>query len=368
MDKLIGPKYEYDNVYIVPKRSVLRQNNLSPQELLASTELPSRNLEVRRQYKSLWHKDTFMEGVPIIAANMDHVGTSDIAFALGLHQTYTALHKFHTEAELYTSIYRADYKLDWLFFPGLHYTWISIGGKIQDIEFLHRVVEQNPNLNLKINIDVANGYLHQFLNLIKRVRNSFPDAAIMAGNVATPEVAADIILSGADFVKCGIGPGLVCTTRDITGVGYPQLSAVLECADAVHGVGGLLCADGGCRKPGDIAKALGAGADLVMLGGMFAGHDECGGTRTEVVDTLTGQPIKHMEFYGMSSKKANDKYFGGLKEYRAAEGKCIKVPYKGSIHDTINEILGGLRSTMTLVGCDKVENLKHCVQFVVRHK
>ena len=122
--------------------------------------------------------------------------------------------------------------------------------------------------------------LHHFspeCECVAQVRAEFPNHTILAGNVVTGEMVEELILSGADIIKVGIGPGSVCTTRKKTGVGYPQLSAVLECADAAHGLGGHIISDGGCTCPGDVAKAFGAGADFVMMGGMLAGHDQSGG-------------------------------------------------------------------------------------------
>ena len=164
----------------------------------------------------------------------------------------------------------------------------------------------------------------------------------------------ELILSGADIVKVGIGPGSVCTTRIKTGVGYPQLSSIMECADAAHGLGGHIIADGGCTSPGDVAKAFGGGADYVMLGGMLAGHDE---GRGEVIEGK-------VQFYGMSSKAANEKHFGGLKEYRASEGRDVQIPYKGKVGDSIKEILGGLRSACTYVGANKLKRLSKCTTFI----
>ena len=175
-----------------------------------------------------------------------------------------------------------------------------------------------------------------------------------------PQCDLDVPASfaGADVVKVGIGPGSVCTTRLQTGVGYPQLSAVIECADAAHGLGGLIMADGGCTSPGDVAKAFGAGADFVMLGGMFAGHEESGG-ETKVID---GKVFK--AFYGMSSKKANDEYAGGLADYKSSEGREVLIPFKGKISDTVNDILGGLRSACTYVGASTLKKLSKCTTFI----
>ena len=187
----------------------------------------------------------------------------------------------------------------------------------------------------------------------------FDDSIIIAGNVCTPEATEQIILAGADIVKIGIGPGSVCTTRKMTGVGYPQLSATIECADAAHGLGGHIITDGGCTVPGDLAKSFGAGADFVMLGGMLAGHDECLG---DTEDLEEGPSV--MKFYGMSSEEAQKEYYGDKANYRASEGKVVYVRYKGPVKKTIEEILGGLRSACTYAGAKTLKDLPKCTTFV----
>ncbi len=190
------------------------------------------------------------------------------------------------------------------------------------------------------------------------MREAHPDSIIIAGNVVTGEMVEELLLSGADIVKVGIGPGSVCTTRIKTGVGYPQLSAIIECADAAHGLSGQIISDGGCTNPGDIAKAFGAGADFVMLGGMFAGHDECGG------DVVERDGKRVMLFYGMSSETAMSKHSGGVADYRASEGKTVHVPYRGPVDDTVKDILGGLRSACTYVGAHQLKELTKRTTFV----
>ncbi len=210
----------------------------------------------------------------------------------------------------------------------------------------------------KLCIDVANGYSEPFAQFVKKMRDKLPDITIMAGNVVTGEMAEELILAGADVVKVGIGPGSVCTTRKMTGVGYPQLSAIIECADAAHGLGGLVCGDGGCTVPGDLAKAFGAGADFVMLGGMLAGHDQCEG---EIVEE-GGK--KFVQFYGMSSDTAMNKHSGGVAEYRASEGKTVRIPYRGDVTDTVTSILGGIRSACTYVGARRLKELSKRTTFI----
>ena len=205
-------------------------------------------------------------------------------------------------------------------------------------------------------------------------RKMYPEVVIIAGNVVTADQTQELLLNGADIIKVGIGPGSVCTTRLKTGVGYPQLSAVMECADAAHGLDGHIIADGGCTCPGDVAKAFAAGADFVMLGGMLAGHDEGGGeviTKSFITDELTDnsghrviEQRKFVEFYGMSSKTANEKHFEGLKDYRASEGRTVLVTYKGPIQNTIQDILGGVRSACTYVGANRLKQIGKCATFI----
>jgi GMP reductase len=244
-----------------------------------------------------------------------------------------------------------------------------------------RIVYEQVNDRLKyVCIDVANGYSSRFRDTVAEFRKLYPNIVIIAGNVVTGEMTEELILAGADIVKVGIGPGSVCTTRIQTGVGYPQLSAVIECADAAHGLGGHIIADGGCTCPGDVAKAFAGGADFVMLGGMLAGHNEGGGEvitkyyeTTELVYQIGSHLDKHtkkvetkqfVQFYGMSSDAANTKHFGGLKDYRSSEGREVLVPYRGEVARTIQDLLGGIRSTCTYAGALKLKQLSKCTTFV----
>ena len=261
---------------------------------------------------------------------------------------------------------------------------MSIGILEKDAEKFSEVYKQADG-NLKyVCIDVANGYSDRFGEFVRNFRNKYPNLVIIAGNVVTGEMTEELILAGADIVKVGIGPGSVCTTRIQTGVGYPQLSAVLECADAAHGLGGHIIADGGCTCPGDVAKAFAGGADFVMLGGMLAGHDEGGGdiiekyyntgervqevttvdkiVRTTWKDAVTRKQF--VQFYGMSSNAANKKHFGGLKTYRSSEGREVLVPYRGSVADTVQDLLGGIRSTCTYAGAQRLKQLSRCTTFI----
>ena len=312
-------KLDFSDVLISPKRSQLTSR---------------KEADLTRNFTFL-HSNHTRTGIPIIAANMDHTGTIAMAHVLMEYPMLTALCKFIKSSE-------------W----GWNKNIIRTVGLDQNLDEQPYDSEEAPWICL----DVANGYTERFTDYVALLRKheATKKKIIIAGNVCTPEATEQILLAGADIVKIGIGPGSVCTTRKMTGIGYPQLSAVIECADAAHGLGGHIVADGGCTVVGDIAKAFGGGADFVMLGGMLAGHKECEG---EVEgDTMT--------FYGMSSEEAQLKYYGGKKSHRASEGKKVQVPYKGNVADTIDEILGGLRSSCTYAGARTLKALPKCTTFV----
>jgi GMP reductase len=325
-------KLDFKDVLIRPKRSVLKSRS---------------EVSLEREFR-FKHAGTKWSGVPIIAANMDHTGTFAVAEALAEHQVMTALDKFVSNEEWQKFAEKNS--------RALASSFVSIGINENDFEKLAKLstLIDFPAICL----DAANGYTERYVEFLIRLRKTYPNKVIMAGNVVTGEMVEELILSGADIVKIGIGPGSVCTTREKTGVGYPQLSAIIECADAAHGLGGHVCADGGCVTPGDVAKAFAAGADFVMLGGMFAGHDECSG---EVVDEK-GKRAKR--FYGMSSKEAMEKHHGSVAEYRSSEGRSVNVPYRGPIKDTILDILGGVRSTCTYVGAQRLKELTKRTTFI----
>jgi len=305
-------KLDFNDVLIRPKRSTL---------------VSRKNAELDRAFSFKYSKHIW-KGIPIVASNMDHVGTLNMTEVLSSYNMLTALCKF-------------------VEFP-----------ENNDLQYLMKTIGLDVELDFEtptwLCIDIANGYTERFSNYINKVREKHSNAIITAGNVCTPEATEQIILAGADIVKLGIGPGSVCTTRNMTGVGYPQLSCIIECADAAHGLGGHVMSDGGCVVPGDIAKAFGAGADFVMLGGMLAGHDECEGKIEN----------GHMVFYGMSSEEAQLKYYGEKQNYKASEGKAVQVPYRGSVTKTIEEILGGLRSACTYAGAQTLKALPKCTTFV----
>ena len=357
-------KLDYKDVLIRPKRSTLS----SRKEVDLERKFTFRNY-VPDFPDNI--EDYQYRGIPIMAANMDGVGTMEMADKLAEGNMFTCLVKTYPVENL-VDYFNAGIK------ERTDNVAMSIGITDHDMGKFMRVYSQADG-NLKyVCVDVANGYSERFADFIRKLRNQYPNIVIIAGNVVTGEMTEELILAGADIVKVGIGPGSVCTTRIQTGVGYPQLSAVIECADAAHGLGGHIIADGGCTCPGDVAKAFAAGADFVMLGGMLAGHDEGGG---EVITKYyaTGEqwfkqndetyhPVienkKFVTFYGMSSEAANDKHFGGLKEYRSSEGREVLVPYRGPVGRTIQDILGGLRSTCTYAGAIRLKHLSKCTTFV----
>ncbi|CAL8396767.1 unnamed protein product [Gadus morhua 'NCC'] len=326
-------KLDFKDVLFRPKRSSLRSRS---------------EVDLQRTFTFRNSKQTYT-GIPIIAANMDTTGTFEMARVLSKHTLFTAIHKHYTIEE-------------WKNFAGsypecIEHLAVSSGSGQADLEKLCQIVEAVPSLKY-ICLDVANGYSEYFVEFVKTVRGKFPQHTIMAGNVVTGEMVEELILSGADIIKVGIGPGSVCTTRIKTGVGYPQLSAVIECADSAHGLKGHIISDGGCSCPGDVAKAFGAGADFVMMGGMLAGHDQCTG---EVIER---DGKKYKMFYGMSSDTAMKKYVGGVAEYRASEGRTVEVDYRGDVEHTVLDVLGGLRSTCTYVGAAKLKELSRRTTFI----
>ena len=325
-------KLDFKDVLIRPKRSVLSSRA---------------EVSLIREFR-FKHSKVEWQGVPLIAANMDHTGTFAMAKALSEHHLLTAMDKFISVDE-WSKMLSQDASIQ-------RATFVSIGITDQDIQKLRDIMKAT-DIQM-ICLDVANGYTERFVDCLKMLRDTYPHKVIMAGNVVTGEMVEELILSGADIVKIGIGPGSVCTTREKTGVGYPQLSAIIECADAGHGLGGHVCADGGCTSPGDVAKAFAAGADFIMLGGMLSGHDECLG---EVIEE-DGKRFKR--FYGMSSSEAMEKYHGSVAEYRASEGRSVNVPYRGPVKNTVLDILGGLRSTCTYVGAHRLKELSKRTTFI----
>lgn len=326
-------KLDFKDVLIRPKRSTLTSRS---------------EVDISRKF-SFRHSRFTYDGIPIIAANMDTTGTFEMAVALGAHGLSVALQKHYSEDQLCAFFLRLERKAS---------AFYSLGITDQDFDKFNRVMARVGEHIQFVCIDVANGYHEKFVQFIDKFRKAYPDVVLMAGNVVTGDMTEALILAGVDIVKVGIGPGSVCTTRKMTGVGYPQLSAIIECADAAHGLGGQICGDGGCTVPGDLAKAFGGGADFVMLGGMLAGHDESAGELVE----RDGKQLK--KFYGMSSTAAMNIHAGGVAKYRASEGKEVLVDYRGPVENTLQDILGGVRSACTYVGARKLKELTKRTSFI----
>ena len=329
-------KLDFADVLIKPKRTTLTSRS---------------DVELTRNFKTL-HSKREWNGVPIMVANMDSVATFEMLEVTKNNKIMTCIHKHYSINE-WTNWYSHCNFND----EDFNYVSVSTGISLKDFEKTKEILNKCPKIFIIV-IDIANGYMESFVECVKKYRNEFPNYIIIAGNVCTSEMTEALILAGADCVKGGIGPGSCCTTRKQTGVGMPQLSVILECADAAHGLGGLLISDGGIQVPGDFAKAFGAGADFVMAGGIFSGTEESAGDIIEI----NGE--KYKQFYGMSSKEAMDKYSGGVAQYRSSEGKCVKIKYKGGVINIINDFLGGLRSACSYVGAKKLKELSKRTTFV----
>ena len=325
---------DYSDVLLHPKRSTLSSR---------------RDVDILRKFK-FRNSGKELSYVPIMASNMDGVGTFSMARVLQEYKMLTVIRKHYT---------LDDWKQ--AAGTGLKFKYVSacVGtGAIwdkdaKDYQTLKQVMSAFPDIPC-ITIDVANAYHESFVDFVTKIRTEYPEKVIIAGNVVTPNMTEELIIKGADIVKVGIGPGSVCTTRTQTGVGVPQFSAIMECSDAANGVGGHIIADGGCTQPGDVAKALGGGAHFVMLGGMLAGHDE---SEQQVVDGK-------VEFYGMSSDRAREKHGKRKDGYRGNEGRLISLPYRGPVQNTIEDILGGVRSACTYIGARRLKDMPKCASFV----
>ncbi len=327
-------KLDYQDVLFKPKRSTLTSR---------------KDVDLTRSFK-FYNSGKEWTGIPIMASNMDGVGTFAMAKVLQEHKMITVLRKHYSLDDWKTAI-GDGVKMKYLSVcTGTGVIWDK---NAPDYAVIKEVLKRYPDIPF-ICVDVANGYHENYGDFIERLRYEHQDKTIIAGNVITAEMTEELILRGADIVKCGIGPGSVCTTRLMTGVGVPQLSGIIECADAANGVGGHIIADGGCVYPGDVAKAFGAGAHFVMLGGMLAGHDEAEG---EIIDGK-------VQFYGMSSNAAMSKHGSRKDGYRGAEGKVVQIPHKGKVSDTITEVLGGVRSACTYIGAKRLKDMGKCTTFV----
>tara|TARA_B100001093_G_scaffold520296_1_gene614432 strand:+ start:12614 stop:13654 length:1041 start_codon:yes stop_codon:yes gene_type:complete len=329
------PQLDFHNVLIRPKRTTITSRS---------------EVDLEREF-SFPHSTLKWKGVPIISANMDTTGTFEVYDELSKHKMITCLNKFYNAKDFKKrnddgNPLNPDYFM------------ISTGINESAMSQLHDTVYESKAK--WICVDVANGYMEQMITYCEKLRVCFPDKIIVAGNVATREMVEALIINGkVDGVKIGIGPGSACLTRLKTGVGVPQLSAIIDCADAAHGCGGFIIGDGGITCPGDMSKAFGGGADFVMCGGIFSGHDENPG---EVVEE-NGE--KYKLFYGMSSQHAMEKHYGQMAKYRSSEGRCIKVKYKGPLENTVLDYLGGIRSTCAYINAHKIKHMSKCVTFVV---
>ena len=347
-------KLDYSDVLMRPKRSTLTSR---------------KDVDLNRSF-DFRHADMGYVGIPIMAANMDTTGTFHMAHSLAHFGMFTCIHKHYTlkqwEEFIVTDAGPA---------AEVKRVAVSTGISNEDFKKASDLLHKWDEINY-ICIDVANGYTEAFVDFIRKARKTFPKKVIIAGNVVTADMTEALVLAGADIVKVGIGPGSVCTTRKKTGIGYPQLSAVIECADAAHGLGAHIIADGGCTDAGDVAKAFAGGADFVMLGGMLAGHEEseCDvwyprGSKWVTPAEATnyhkiGTKGLEIEFYGMSSATAQEKHGDGLTGYRASEGKRVLLPYRGPVDATVRDILGGVRSACTYVGARRLKELTKRTTFI----
>ncbi len=344
---------DYCDVLLRPKRSALASRSA---------------VDVLREYTFKWSPKK-LRATGIVAANMYTTGTFAIAREMQKQNLFCALHKHYSAEELIAFLKQNKKEMG-------HNDFIFVSSGVSDADYKKLTAVLKTKLIDNICIDVANGYSPYLIDFVRKVRKAWPKALIMAGNVVTGDMCEDLILSGADIVKVGIGPGSVCTTRKLTGVGRPQFSTVIECADAAHGISGMICADGGCTVPGDVCKSFCAGADFVMLGGMLAGHEESGGEMsTKVFQTGEVNMVdskhcamalvekQYKKFYGMSSAYAQEQHYGGLKKYRASEGKVVELPFRGPVEPTLLAILGGIRSCMTYIGAKRLKDMPKCASF-----
>ena len=327
-------KLNFDDVLMEPKRSTLSSR---------------RDVDMTRKF-TFRNSGKIMDFTPIFASNMDGVGTFSMAKVLQKHKMMTVITKSTTVDQWKEAVGTGLRLQSVSVCTGTNKIWDP---EAADYKNMQDVLNNFPDIKM-ITIDVANAYHQNFVDFIKMVREEYPNKVIVAGNVVTPEMVEELIINGADMVKIGIGPGSVCTTRTMTGIGVPQFSAIVECADAANGVDGHIMADGGCVYPGDIAKAFGGGAHAVMIGGMLAGHDE---SEQEPKDGK-------IEFYGMSSDRAREKHGKRKDGYRGNEGRWISLPYRGPVNPTVEDILGGVRSAATYIGARRLKDMPKCATFV----
>lgn len=355
---------DFSDVLIQPRRSTIESRKC---------------VDLTRDYKFKWCPNV-IKGTGIMQANMGTIGNFEVSKKMLDYGLFACLHKHHNIEDL-ISFYKKlmkDGDDKWM------RCLLGIGLRDNGIEKL-RAINNELGIQVGVKFDVPNGYIPQVKESVIKLREEFPDMFIMVGNVVTGDITEDLILSGADVVCVGVGGGSSCLTRKQTGCGRPQLSAVIECADSAHQVGGMICSDGGVTCPGDVGKAFGAGADMIMMGGMFAGTDEADGeiiekryaTNERLVHSygitesheIVYETKKYKQFYGMSSTLAQEKFGNGKPSYRASEGRVTLVPYVGSVTDVIEELLGGLRSTMSYIGAKKLKDIpKQCTFYRVNNQ
>ena len=327
-------KLNYEDVLLQPKRSTLTSRA---------------DVKMTRTFNFI-NSGKQLEFCPIFASNMDGVGTFSMAKVLQDYKMMTVITK-STSVDTWRKAIGTGVRLQSVSVcTGTNIMWDP---DAPDYKTMKQVLTSFPDVKF-ITIDVANAYHQHFVDFVKRIRDEYPEKIIIAGNVVSPEMTEELIINGADVVKIGIGPGSVCTTRTMAGVGIPQFSAIVECSDAANGVDGHIMADGGCVHPGDIAKALGGGAHMVMIGGMLAGHDE---SEQEIVNG-------NIEFYGMSSDRAREVHGKRKDGYRGNEGRLISLPHRGPVAPTLEDILGGVRSACTYIGARRLKDMAKCASFV----
>jgi GMP reductase len=332
-------KLDYQDVLLRPKRSTL----VSRKDVL-----------LERTF-TFYHSPKKWTGLPIMSANMATSGTFEVARVLSKYKMITTFHKYYSVK---------DFEKFFKTFNNPDYVCYTLGIRDKDIAQLKMMKRKKLLEKFSfICLDVPNGYLQGFLEVIKEVRKMCPKHIIIAGNVVTNEITEEIILAGADIVKIGIGPGAACTTRRMTGVGYPQLSAVIECADAAHGIAnergvGRIIADGGQQYPSDIAKAFCGGADFNLCGSLFSGFEQSGG------ETVIKDGKKFKEYFGSSSNKAMRDFYGKKDIHRASEGRYTLIPHKGDMHDFIQDLMGSLRSTATYIGARQLKEFPKRATFL----
>lgn len=332
-------KLDFDDVLLKPKRSTL----VSRKDVILEREF------------TFYHSPKKWVGVPIMTANMASCGTFELARELSKQKIITTFHKYYSIE---------DYKGFFKDFDAPDYIAYTLGIREKDLDQLKEMVKEELMEKFSfVCIDVPNGYLQRFIEVIREVRELCKDHIIIAGNVVSNEMTEEIILAGADIVKVGIGSGSACTTRRMTGVGYPQLSATIECSDAAHGISnsqgvGLIISDGGIVHPSDFAKAFCGGADFVMAGSLFSGFEQSGGETIEI------EGKKYKEYYGSSSNKAMLVNYGNKDSHRASEGRYTLIPHKGDINDFIQDLFGSLRSTGTYIGAKKLKEFSKRATFI----